>query len=204
MDRNIFTLTEGESGPIIELDPKERDWLRERIKSLALVIYLEIERKAPYKYEIFDSYDVWYGASDSEDFDSSQISGRMNLEEYKMLIALSRPISAKDVFGIEITEFGFDARDFYKKYPKNEDWRHDPKRKFLYQCTEVLECRRNIAKRANILCDPCKAKGLYKVGNTICHINSVYQDPANAWNPDNCYCGCTDCHNEQHNFKERI
>jgi hypothetical protein len=106
------------------------------------------------------------------------------------------PINAcSEIFNLPTTPRGFNYREFHERFPTHYDWRKASSQ--FYNSREYLDARMRVANRDKI-CVTCLIKGVKRVGNSLCHWNSVYQDPENAWNDQNLYWGCSKCHNEQH------
>ena len=79
------------------------------------------------------------------------------------------------------------ARDFAKRFYSSKAWQ---------------DCRNEYAKHAHHLCENCLAKGIYKPGVIVHHIEEL--TPMNISNPeismgfDNLRMVCRDCHAEEH------
>lgn len=78
--------------------------------------------------------------------------------------------------------------------------------KEFYQSTAWKNVRQTAIKRANGLCERCRAAGLYVPGVIVHH--KEYITPSNINNPsitlnlDNLEYLCEDCHNKEHKAKQ--
>lgn len=79
------------------------------------------------------------------------------------------------------------AKEFSKKFYSSKRWQ---------------QCRNDYAAHAHYLCENCLAKGIYKPGVIVHHIEEL--TPLNIDNPeiatgfDNLQMLCRECHREQH------
>lgn len=78
--------------------------------------------------------------------------------------------------------------------------------KEFYQSTAWKKVRQTVIKRANGLCERCRAAGLYVPGAIVHH--KEYITPSNIHNPsitlnlNNLEYLCEDCHNKEHKAKQ--
>lgn len=77
----------------------------------------------------------------------------------------------------------------------------------FYSSKAWQDCRNTYAKRARYLCEDCLAKGIYKPGVEVHHIEEL--TPLNIHRPevtlnfDNLIFLCRECHKARHRDKER-
>ena len=77
--------------------------------------------------------------------------------------------------------------------------------KDFYKSTAWKKARQTVIKRANGLCERCRAAGLYRPGVIVHHKNYItpgnIHDPGVTLNLDNLEYLCEDCHNKEHKAK---
>ena len=80
--------------------------------------------------------------------------------------------------------------------------------KDFYKSAAWKRARQTVIKRANGLCERCRAAGLYRPGVIVHHKD--YITPENIHNPgvtlnlDNLEYLCEDCHNKEHKAKRTL
>lgn len=77
--------------------------------------------------------------------------------------------------------------------------------KDFYKSTAWKKARQTVIRRANGLCERCRAAGLYRPGVIVHHKNYItpenINDPGVTLNLDNLEYLCEDCHNKEHKAK---
>lgn len=77
--------------------------------------------------------------------------------------------------------------------------------KDFYKSTAWKKARQTVIRRANGLCERCRAAGLYRPGVIVHHKNYItpgnIHDPGVTLNLDNLEYLCEDCHNKEHKAK---
>ena len=74
----------------------------------------------------------------------------------------------------------------------------------FYSSKTWQDCRNEYAKRAHHLCENCLAKGIYKPGVIVHHVEELtpmnIHRPEVALNPENLELLCRDCHAQIHDM----
>lgn len=72
----------------------------------------------------------------------------------------------------------------------------------VYRKPEWKKVRKEVIRRANGLCEDCKARNKIKTGKEVHHIIELTDENKHDWNiaynPANLRLLCSDCHNDRH------